>query len=71
MEGGILSWTLSYELMSAIRFWNTPKVDLSHYSYIFSNTDVFEAELNNVTRYRLWTILYLEIKKGEEAMNML
>ena len=52
--------------MSAIRICITPKCDLPHYLFIFRNTDPFIMELNNVYCYRLGTILYLYVQKGEE-----
>ena len=58
-----------YESTSAILFWNTPKVNILHYSYIFSNSEPFGTELNNVSCYKLGNILYLEIQNSKEAKN--
>ena len=57
------------ELMSSIRFWTTPKFDLSHYSFIFRNPEPLGTELNNAACYRLGTRLYLYIHKWKEAMK--
>ena len=54
------------ELMSAIRFRTTPKGDLTHYLFIFNNTESLGAELNKSAYYRLVTMLYLDIQKWEE-----
>ena len=57
------------ELTSAIRFRTTPKCDLPHYLFIFRNPELLGIELKNVVCSRLGTMLYLEIKRGEEAIN--
>ena len=54
------------ELMSTIRFRTTPKGDLTHYLFIFNNTESLGAELNKSAYYRLVTMLYLDIQKWEE-----
>ena len=61
----------AHESMSDIRFQTTPKCDMLHYSCIFSNPGPLVEELNNSSRSRSGTILYLEIQKGKEAMNTL
>ena len=38
----------SDDLMSAIRFHTTPKIDLPRYSYIFRNLEPLVKEINNV-----------------------
>ena len=55
--------------MSAIRFRPTPKVDLPQYSYIFRNPEPLGKEMKNVACSRLWTMLHLDIQKGEEAIK--
>ena len=60
----------AYESMSAIRFCNTPKVDLPHYSYIFRKPEPFGTEMNNVACSRLGAMLHLEIQKWKEAMKI-
>ena len=51
------------ELMSAIKFSTTPKVDLPQYSYIFRDPNTSGTELKNVACYRLGTKLYLGVQK--------
>ena len=53
--------------MSAIRFLTTHKVDLPHYLFIFRKSDPLVKYLNNAVWYRLGTMLYSEVKKGEEV----
>ena len=55
--------------MSAIRFQITPKGALLHYSCMFRNPDPLGMDINNVLCSRLGTMLYLDIKKGEETMK--
>ena len=55
--------------MISIRFWTNPKGDLPHYSYIFRNTEPFGTEFKNAACSRLGTMLYLETKKGKEAIE--
>ena len=55
--------------MSVIRFRTTPKGDLPHYSYTFRKTEPLGTAMKNFACSRLGTTIYLEIKKGEEAMN--
>ena len=55
--------------MSAILFCTTPKRDLQHYSYIFSNMDPLGTEMKNVYCSRLGTMLHLETQKGIESMK--
>ena len=57
------------ESMSAIRFWTTPKSNLTHYLFIFKNTGPLGKKLNNAVCYRLVTMLYLEIQNWKEAMK--
>ena len=51
-----------------ILFHTTPKSDMTHYSFIFMNMYPFGKELNITACYRLGTILYLYIKKGNYEM---
>ena len=60
---------MSDESMSAIRFHNTPKGNLPHYSYICGNQDTLGTEINNMACYRLGVMLHLDIQKGKEAMK--
>ena len=53
----------SDKLMRAIRFWSTPKCDLTHNSFILRELELFGTELNNVACYMCGTILYLDIQK--------
>ena len=55
--------------MRDILFWTNLKGDLQHYSFIFRNLDPLEMELRNKARYKLGTMLYLEIQKGGDAMK--
>ena len=57
------------ELMSAIKFRTTPKVDLPHYSYIFRKPEPLGIEMNNVECSGLGKMLHLDIQKGKEAMK--
>ena len=57
------------ELMSAIRFCTTPKVDLTHYSFIFRKPDPFGTETKKVVCSRSGTMLHLYTQKGKEAMK--
>ena len=57
------------ESMSAIQFFTTPKGDLPHYSFIFSNMEPVGTEMKNFVCLRLGKILHLEIQKGKEAMK--
>ena len=50
-----------------MHFCTTPKDDLPHYSYIFSNPEPLRTEIKNIDFYRLGTMLYLDIQKGKEA----
>ena len=55
--------------MGSIRFWTTPKFDLTHYSFIFRKPDPLGSELKNSACSRLEVTLYIEIKKGKCAMK--
>ena len=57
------------ESMGDIRFWTTPKGDLTQYSYIFRKTEPLEMKIKNVACSRLGTMLYIGIQKGMEAMK--
>ena len=47
------------ELMSSIRFCNTPEGDIPHYLFIFRKPYILGKELNNRACSRLVTMLYL------------
>ena len=59
------------ESISAIHYHTTPKGDLPHYYYIFRNLNTLGTEINNVSCYRLGTMLHLEIQKGKEDTDIL
>ena len=59
----------AYESMSAIQFCTAPKINLSRYSYIFSNTEPLGKEMNNVACSRLGNMFHLAIQKGKEAIK--
>ena len=46
-----------YGSMNYILFQTTPNDDMSRYSFIFSNPDPLETEVNNMAWFRLITIL--------------
>ena len=52
-----------------MQFFTTPKIDLTHYYYIFSKSEILGTEMKNVVYSRLGMMLHLEIQKGKEAME--
>ena len=56
--------------MSAIDFFTAPKGYLIHYLFISRNIEPLGVELNNAAWARLGNMLYLDIKKGEEASKV-
>ena len=52
------------ELMSAIRFWNTRKGELSHLSYIFHKPEPLGTEFKTTAYSITMELLFLEIQKG-------
>ena len=57
-----------HESIIAIHFHTPPEGDLSHYSYIFMNTDPMGLDINNLACSRVDHMLQLDIQKGKEAM---
>ena len=57
------------ESMSAIQFCTNPKGYLPHYFYIFINMDPLRKDINNVSCYRLGTMLHLDTQNGKEDMK--
>ena len=50
--------------METIQLWIIQRGEITHYSFIFRNTEPLVTEFKNMSRSNLGATLYLHIKKG-------